>query len=287
MSVISSRPQVRSVSSAAIGAAAAGLVVVSARLVAEMLREQGQVRLAATLPVSRVTDTMTVARPIAAVRAARARRQISLASPHMSPVERIKQEAIGTLTAAPVFSAPDRLREPLTALANANTAVEATLAANRLVQTVTVGHQAAVMQAAAFACSRASVDVGFTTIQSEVGVTGELRVIGTNDMGQVIVSEVKQDADGEVSIESEMIGVTDGSCHAAMSHFDAAVERHGLYADKPNRKFTGGVCETAFARAFVKRPRPDKTEATVPPRAGRPDGRRTQRLNPRKRQVQN
>lgn len=286
MSVVSSRPQVKSVSSAAIGAAAAGLVVVSARLVADMLREQGQVRLAATLPVPRVADTVTVARPIAAVRAARARRQISLTSPHLPPVERIKQQAIGTLTAAPVFAAPDRLREPLNALANANTVAEATLATNRLVQTVTTEHQSAVMQAAAFACSCASVDIGFTTIQSEVGLAGQLRVISTDDMGRVLVSEVRQDSDGEVSVESEMIGVTDGSCQVVMSQFDAAVERHGLHADTPNRKFTGGVCETAFARAVVKRPRTAENKATLPSVTVRPDDRRTQRLNAPKRQVQ-
>jgi hypothetical protein len=70
------------------------------------------------------------------------------------------------------------------------------------------------------------------------------------------------------------VGLHDGSCNEILDRFDAALAAEGVRAGAPRRSFTGGVCELAAAREFVRRlPRPalkaDAGQAGAPTRPAR------------------
>jgi hypothetical protein len=80
---------------------------------------------------------------------------------------------------------------------------------------------------------------------------------------------------------TEVVGISDGSCHAILDGFDRALEAQGVRAGPPRRKYTGGVCQLAAAQEFVRR----KVRKSSPPPAQQVQPgeeqavRRAQRLN--------
>ena len=80
-----------------------------------------------------------------------------------------------------------------------------------------------------------------------------MRVIATDPAGRTLVTEIVNSRDGEPGLETEVVGVTDGSCNPILDAFDKALEAEGVHSAPPTRKFTGGVCELAAAREFVRK----------------------------------
>jgi hypothetical protein len=130
------------------------------------------------------------------------------------------------------------------------------------------------------ACQQAAVRVGFDRLETLAGLRGELRLIASDPAGRTLVTEIRTGGNGDVGLETEVVGVSDGSCHEILDAFDRSLEAEGIRSAPSQRKFTGGVCELAAAREFVRRKvkRPT-TQAPPAVKTGREAIRRTQRLN--------
>lgn len=268
MSAVSSRPRVRSVTSTATQAAALGAVTVGALAVAA-IRALAREALPSLPPVVEpaVPVDRIVAGPEVAARLARLRVKASqqVATQGGDAVAIAKARTLLALAQAPIFVRPSVVEshiECLLAARDVRTAHHAEAALLRVVQT---DHSRVLGDALTAACREASIRAGFPTVQMSVGTGGMLRVVATDQTGRALVTEIDPGNETRTPIiETEVVGVTDGSCHDALNRFDRALEERGVVADgSAERKWTGGVCELSLAREFVRQQiRPASGSAT-------------------------
>jgi hypothetical protein len=104
----------------------------------------------------------------------------------------------------------------------------------------------------ALCCRRAALQLGFTPLGGEEAGGGlPLRVAATDASGRAIISEIRLESDGAVTLESETAGVTDGSCGELMERYDKLLEQEGVRSQPPRRRRTGGVLVMQAARRFM------------------------------------
>ena len=149
----------------------------------------------------------------------------------------------------------------------------------KLKQTLIRGHQKLFTSTLASACARASARVGFTKINQTTGPVGITRIVAEDKTGRALVTEISDKADCNVAMTSEIVGAYDGSCSKIMDCFETALEMEGVRASVPQRKGTGGICELAAAREFI-RTRVRKVVDTGSNPVSDNTNRRTCRLNP-------
>jgi hypothetical protein len=124
-------------------------------------------------------------------------------------------------------------------------------------------HQPLVSQSLSLISQQASIAIGFASIQTSTTKNGVNRVIASDDRGRTLVTEIGTAPDGETTIATEVIGMSDPSCGQILDEFSKALEEAGVRSSPPERKSTGGVCETEAAKEFISRqPLKPKTTAT-------------------------
>lgn len=192
-------------------------------------------------------------RPLSAIRQHHETMRSVQAKENLSAVETTKLELLQQAAAYHVEPSSDALDAPMRALQQACTSEEARLARDQVVAALETEHHRLFTERLVTACTRASVEAGFPTIETQTRPNGLVRVVATNEAGHALVSEVEAAPDAEPSLAAEVVGVRDGSCNAMLDAFDEALEEEGVRAATPRRTFTGGVCELAAARAFVQR----------------------------------
>lgn len=198
----------------------------------------------------------------------------------LSEVEATKVE---TLQEAAAYQVEDSepLEAPMRALQQASTPEAARQAKEEVMATLETEHHRLFTDRLVGACTRASKKAGFPNVETETRPGGVVRVVATNEAGHALVSEVDASPDGEPSLATEVVGVTDGSCTEMLDAFDEALEEEGVRAATPRRTFTGGVCQLAAAKEFVQRKlRPGASTDTDNTQA---DGSKTDRNDQRKR----
>lgn len=259
MSEISSRPRVLSVSAALLRKAAAAGAELTANLMTTVLQSLSVAAREAykqCLQVSsRVHDEI---KPLTAVQAdLRLHQQQMMAAVaryQLPPTEAMQVSTLLSLTTTPyVVEGYPAIQQPLEVLQLATSPGVAQRAQQTLLQTIEASHQKIFVQALTTACANAARKVGFAAIQTVSTDTGMMRVIATDPSGRALVTEISADPNREPSIETEVVGVTDGSCHTLLDAFDKALEEEGVRAAPSKRKFTGGVCELATAREFIRK----------------------------------
>lgn len=289
MSASTSRPHVQSVSGAALGAIAAGGAVVAAALIASIIDSLGSAgRKAYELSAKQLKPNPVGAlKPTLALRneekAFRAQARAIVQQNALSEIEAAKISALAGIAATPYQvenSGP--VRQRLSALCGAASLSDVQQARNALLKTIESEHQRLFVRALSLACSNAAVKAGFKTIQMASGPGGETRVIASDSAGRTLVTEIHSVPDRDTSVVTEVVGVADGSCNDILDAFDKALEEEGVRASRPRRKFTGGVCELAAARDFIRGK--IKPSATSNPEQVAKSGdvaaaRRSQRLN--------
>jgi hypothetical protein len=114
-------------------------------------------------------------------------------------------------------------------------------------------HTSVLRHALTLACTNAALKVGFGAVEALQAGNGTIRVIASDESGRALVSEISTAANGNPHIETEVLGVTDGSCNDMLDAYDRALEEEGVRSGVPRRKFTGGVCELGAAREFIRR----------------------------------
>lgn len=278
MSSVSSRPRVRSISSAVLEAAAIGCVQAIGSLVTAAIRSldaasrDAYLRSAQSIPAKSIPAIL----PISSIRAQMPVVERGICkelAPHKLPsVESAKLTTLLKLQTVPYICDSAVLRAPLEALVTAGTEAEAGKASRRLMQALEAGHHQVLARALVTACRNASVEAGFECVETTPGIDGSIRVIASDKNGRALVTEIHADRDREPSIETEVVGVSDGSCVGILDRFDRALEEQGVRAGASDRKWTGGVCELHAAKEFLKRkvqPRLARPAATTPTTAGK------------------
>lgn len=204
-------------------------------------------------------------------------------------LETFKTEAFKQLASQPyLMTNPAELEPSLLMLDRAKTLEELKTAHQNALATLKSGHQQIFTDALVEAARQAALKIGFTKIVTlPTALQSAVRLAATDALGRTLVTEVWAPTGGDVRLETEIVGVTDGSCNAILDAFDKALEAEGVRSQPPKRKYTGGVCETAAVRDFLAQKVNPEVVKTFQAEncASTDDVKRRQRLN-RKTQTQ-
>jgi hypothetical protein len=198
----------------------------------------------------------------------------------LSAVDRERVLALVELAASPLIVQADSLRVATSKLLQAETPLQVREATRNVRQRAEQSHHHALVQALTVACSQASIKAGFNIVETSGNPMRATRVVATDLLGHSLVTEINSNPNGYPSLETELVGVADGTCHAILDAFDEALESLGVRAQESKRTFTGGVCQSAAAREFVRR-KPLRAPAQQSKAIDKQNGRRVQKLNSR------
>lgn len=273
MSEVTSRPAVTSVSTDTVASSAVALglataVVMAGAALIGALRGEGADYAGQLDQTAGGAEALAPASRVRAALLDAERRTLTSALGASSPLEAHKTATLAGLNAASYVVPENSLRPQLRALLDAPTLRAAEDAREALFRTAEHAHTALLVSTVAHAARLSSVELGFSNIEVVAPADGRsARVVATTPGGRALVSEVTATAGGNLSLETEVVGVHDGSCHAILDRFDDALERYGIKGDR-RRRSTGGVCELAAAREvapILARPRPVAPAQTAVP----------------------
>lgn len=173
----------------------------------------------------------------------------------VSPTETIKVSTLLALNNSDcVVDNSESLKNKIVDLQAANSEAAARKAQHYLYQELEQNHQRLFIKSLVVACKEASIKAGFTGIETKQSTSGSsVRVIASDAQGRALVTEIATQNSRDTQMVSELIGVRDGSCKHIMNLFDQALQEQGVQSLPPERKFTGGVCETNVAIEFLRK----------------------------------
>jgi len=213
-----------------------------------------------------------IASPEATLRLAEGRIEaVTRVAPGTDRLVAEKAAALLAISQAPLVVRPAAVMSHVDRLMGSSTIETVREAERDLVHAINAENAHALGEALAATCRQASIDTGFVNVETTVGAAGEIRVVATDASGRALVSEIHRGDDTHgPSVETEVVGFTDGRCHASLDRFDASMEAQGVRTEgPPERKWTGGVCELSMARDFIRQ--------KVTPAASLPESRRASR----------
>jgi hypothetical protein len=198
----------------------------------------------------------------------------------LSPVEQIQASTLLSLTATPYVIDPTILKPQIDALLAAKTLRDVDRAKAGLLTTVEADHQRVFIDSIVISCRQAALEIGLPRVHVERTAGQPARIIAADTAGRTIISEIRANARGRVSLASEVVGVRDSSCETLLERYDAALDRLGVRAEQRQRKTTGGACELEFAHAFLRRKfaRASRTEKSPATAARASSGARRRKL---------
>lgn len=278
MSTVSRRPRVRSISSAVLEAATIECVETVGTIIEDAIRSFSETSRSIWDKSAEALSTRTLPTvlPLSSINGqipmVREGIHRELAQYRLTALESAKLETLMALQIIPYACEPTDLQSSMRALMEAVTQTGAEKAAKQLFTSAERSHQATLTQALVTACGNASVEAGFPHLETTLGLDGATRVIATDSDGRALITEVRTDRDAEIQVETEVVGVTDGSCVNIMDRFDSALEKQGVRTHTPVRKATSGICELTAAKEFLKKMQPRVTTRQN-------NSQRTQKLN--------
>lgn len=200
-----------------------------------------------------------------------------------SNLENLKSETFKQLATAPfLVSNQAEIETNILKLDYAKTLTEFKTLHQEIVHKLETGHQQIFTTALLEASQRAALKIGFQKLETLPSpLTSTVRFAATNSLGKTIITEINAPIGRDTRIETEVVGVSDGSCNAILDVFDKALEAEGIRSQPAKRKFTGGVCELSAVRDFLKQKAvPKSTETTETKEfASENETKRRQRLN--------
>lgn len=287
MSAVSTRPQVKSVSNPVITAAVVGGAVLIGRVIRSVLADLSSPGRLVVAEADAVNQVGLVS-PAAAREQWRVARSAPIASAGgLEPLDAAKALALRAWSASSFYVKSDVARSRVDDVVQAQTLEQLRAAEQILLATATQQHQPIMVEGLTLACRQAAQAIGLIAIEV-VKAGGGVRMTAIDAGGSGIVSEIDAQPGGHITLATEVVG-GDGRCNALLNAFELALERQGVRSDAPDRRSTGGVCELAAAKAFVRRRlQPNVTKGVCDAGAERMQedqftlGRR-RRLNPRDR----
>lgn len=168
-------------------------------------------------------------------------------------LETIKGYVLADIASQPLWIPnAEILAAKVSAISEASTRMGIEVAKNELISTLEVGQQKIFTTTLLNACRSAALEIGFKKIEARPSpLASVFRLSAEDSIGRGFVIEVTAPLDRDVRIETEVVGVNDGSCNSILDAFDKALENQGVRSQPPKRKYTGGVCETAAVRDFL------------------------------------
>lgn len=286
MSIKSSESNVESVAGVALAGLAIGGVVVAATVIggiARLLSSAGR-----KVYSEAVTTLPTVLDEIKSIKSIREDRQnflkdFSRSNILANDLESAKAKSFVNLTANSFLVNDTKgLEQKLSILKNANSFKDLISAETNVLSFLENSHSQVLLGSISSACQKASAKIGFNKVSTEIAKDGITRIIGTDVAGRAVITEISKDKDHNFSLATEVIGVSDGSCNQILDSFSEALTNEGVRRTAGKRSFTGGVCELAAARDFIRRK--VKPKSTVKPNVENNnrtnnDIKRTQNLN--------
>jgi hypothetical protein len=271
MSEVSSRPRVRSVICRSVDVHTIGSVVVGT-VVSEALSGLASEAFTTQPSIECSRIDRLIASPEATLRLAEGRIEAaSRVAPGTDRLVAEKAAALLAISQAPLVVRPAAVMSHVDRLMEASTIETVREAERDLVHAIKSENAYVLGEALAASCRQASIDTGFVNVETTVGAVGDIRVVATDASGRALVSEIHRGDDTHApSVETEVVGFTDGRCHASLDRFDASMEAQGVRTEgSPERKWTGGVCELSMARDFIRQ--------KVAPAVRRPETPRSRR----------
>ena len=166
-----------------------------------------------------------------------------------------KKVVFSALASSPFYMTDENgFKERIAALERSATIEEVRSAASGISEFLETGNQKVLAEAIRMACERASNRIGFTRFEAiPVPVSStQVRFAATDALGRTLVTEISAPLDGDVRVDTEVLGVSDDSCHKLLEEFHEALRREGVdIAGPPTRESTGGICTSAAAREFL------------------------------------
>jgi hypothetical protein len=173
--------------------------------------------------------------------------------PASANLEETRERAFEVLAQQPyLVSNPKSLEAGVEKLEQASSVSEIQAVYSDVILKLEYDHQLLFTNSLIAATKRAALRSGFQTLQDIASPLPTChRFAATDSNGRTIVTEINAPLNGEVHIDSEVIGVTDGSCADLLVAFDEALAAEGVKSQKPEHRPTGGVCELDAVRKFV------------------------------------
>jgi hypothetical protein len=169
----------------------------------------------------------------------------------------VKERVFDALAEKPLYTSDsERVRSNVAALRNAGTLADIRKAGKALAATVADEHVGFVRSGVRLATRNAAIKTGFAAIKDLPSPLGGeiIRFAATDQLGRSIVTEIDTRPDRDLKIDAEVVGVTDNSCQQILDNFYEALKEEGLVVSRPPaRKPTGGICEMAATREFLKK----------------------------------
>jgi len=160
---------------------------------------------------------------------------------------------------------PQLVQEALQPLISAPSLRMAQQASQKALEQLHQSHHNLFVQQVTQACTQAAIQVGFTQLVQTPTLVGDtIRLVAKDDMGKSLVTEIQVNPNQPVDIATELIGTSDRSCEKILDAYDQALTAAGIKSAPPERTFTGGICELAAAREFIRhqvKPKPATTNS--------------------------
>ena len=173
-----------------------------------------------------------------------------------------------------------KIKRYVSALQNANSFDELEKTRKNLSDTIEDNHQQLFSGALLKACQTASVKIGFAKLESlPSALSSAVRFAATDNQGRTLITEINAPKNRQVKVQTETVGIMDGSCQDILDAFQKALEAEGVKSQPTTRKFTGGVCEMSAVKDFINQKLiPKPINKAIRP-ASVKDTKRSQRLN--------
>jgi hypothetical protein len=277
MSSHSSRSDVRSIDSAIIQTAIGGTVLAGGLIFAAIVKLTKATRAAIT--GLGAPEDVHILQPAAVIGAEDPRvKALGAKLSNLPPLDRARIEALAKLAYQPYrISNPVTVAHELQKVLKSTTPSQLAESMGTLRQTVVRQHQGVFANGVARTCELAMRQIGFNEITVGVGPTGARRVVGIDDGGRTLVSEISTGPGRALVLETETVNVIDHSCDEILDRFDQALDELGLRSGDPKRRATGGICQTGAARAFIR----SKFAPLARRPVGRMDGTSGAKMQPR------
>ena len=174
--------------------------------------------------------------------------------PSVSEVEAIRAVTYGSMqVAGPLeMETASQVEETLAQLNTAQSVAEARALQSQALETVQQGHQQVFMDNLTLSVQNACLSTGFQQVTVSEGPDGDTRIAATNEKGQAIVSEIRENGDGDPSLASEVLGVFDNSCEDILKRFDQALADQGVQVGGVTERHTRGQCALDASRDWIR-----------------------------------
>lgn len=167
-------------------------------------------------------------------------------------VSRLQASAISTIAGAQqqlAVSQPEIITAKFQGLTSATTVEGAKEAAKAVFAEIHRQHTGEFVRGLTEAITGSAVAIGFSNAKIQ-SAPNMMRIVANNPVNQYLICEIE--VGKTVDVQSELVGITDGSCSKLMQQFEAELSKRGVTASEKEQKPTHGVPQMPYAQRLIK-----------------------------------